>query len=78
MIFRSSNPDIKTIIDYFRTGKYGEEEYPAKIYCSHCGATIVRNETFYKIKETNFCLGCSDVADGFILENYRDRFLYEL
>lgn len=77
MVYKASNPGIKAIIDYFRTGKYGEAGYTDKLYCSHCGAVISHGNDFYKVKEIPFCMDCAEVAEAFILDCYRDRFIYE-
>lgn len=77
MIYKSSSPHIKTIIDLYRTGKYGDEEYPQKSYCSHCGAIIQRGESCYIVRDNIFCMDCEDVAEELILELYRERFIYD-
>lgn len=78
MIYKISSTPLKKMADRFCFGKYGDEEYPAKIYCSQCGAVIVRNDEYYEVKSTNYCMACEDAAEKSILDNYRDRFIYTL
>ncbi len=78
MIYKSGSSAIRELIDYYKTGKYGEEEYPEKVYCLHCGATIRRGNQCYIIKENFYCMDCSEIAEKRILEICRDGFLYDL
>ncbi len=72
--------DVRKVYEHNRYGDHTEDaafRYLLTARCHHCGTRIMDHKQYYRVKDRCFCMGCEEFAHAYIIECFKDYFLYE-